>query len=571
VIELSVVIPTYNRRAILERCLTHLFAQTRIHDAWEIVVVDDGSTDGSAERVATLAAPCDLRVIRQANQGAGAARNHGATEAQGRILLFVDDDILTEPGLVAEHIRAHRQDAGIVGLGRLTLALDGSADRFANYWQSYWDEHYARLAGQPKAVAYRDCFGGNLSVEREMFLRVGGFATDLPRYHDIELGFRLAREGARFVYLPDAIGGQLNLKDDRSFAREFELAGRVGPTLAARHPEILKHLILGAYESAPLPERMVRGVLLQLGGPTWPVRLLHPIMSRWRPRAWYRVNLRYAYWRGARRAIRDEGLWRRLTRGPLILTYHAIGADDERASAFVVQRRMFARQMKWLRARGYSFLSLDAYRELRQHGRLPPSRSIIVTFDDAYVDLARIALPILAQFDIPATAFVVTEKVGGTNDWSSDPGLAGRRLLDWDAIRALVASGVSIGAHGRTHADLTTLSSDAIRVEVIGSRADLQRELGVAPEEFAYPFGPSTPAVEAIVREAGFSVGLTTESAPSGPSHSNLAYPRMEVEGRSRFLSFVIGIWIGDMTWFRNMFALQRQREADQAPSTRSA
>lgn len=555
-IELSVVIPTYTRRAILERCLKPLFSQSGVHDAWEIVVVDDGSTDDTADWVAGLEAPCDLRVIRQANQGAGAARNHGANEARGRTLLFVDDDILAEPGLVAAHIRAHREQAGIVGLGRLTLHLEGRPDPFARYWQIYWDDHYERLAAEPDGVAYRDCFGGNLSIERERFLRIGGFATDLPRYHDIELGFRLARDGARFVYLPDAIGGQIHLKDDRSFAREFELAGFVGPTLAERHPEIMEHLMLGAYDSAPLVERLFRGALLSAGAPTWPLRLLHPVMSRVWTRAWYRVNMRYWYWRGVRRAIGDSDDWRRLTRGPLILSYHAIGSDDEPASTFVVPRRMFIRQMRWLRARGYTTLSLDAYREIRQQHLLPPPRSIIVTFDDGYVDTATIAQPILERLGIPWTVFVVTERAGATNDWTADAPIAGRPLLDWDAIRGLAARGVSIGAHGRTHADLTTLSADAARDEICGSRADLERELGVAPGNFTYPFGRSDPAVEAVASKAGFDTALTTAPFPSGPYHSDQAYPRMEVYGTSRFASFVIGIWVGDMDWFRDLTGL---------------
>jgi glycosyltransferase involved in cell wall biosynthesis len=557
VIELSVVIPTYSRRAILERCLTRLFAQEGVADAWEIVVVDDGSTDGTAEWVESLDAPCDVRVIRQANQGAGAARNHGASEARGRTLLFVDDDILAEPGLIAEHIRAHRDESDVVGLGRLTLQIDGRPDPFARYWQMYWDEHYERLAEARDTVAYRDCFGGNLSIERERFLGVGGFATDLPRYHDIELGLRLARDGARFVYLPAAIGSQIHLKDDRSFAREFELAGSVGPMLAERHPDILEHLILGAYESAPLIERLIRGALLRAGAPTWPVRLLNPVFSRIRTRAWYRVNLRYAYWRGVHRAIGGSDFWQRLTRGPLILAYHAMGSDDEPGSTFVVQRRMFVRQMRWLKSRGYSTLSLEAYRQMRREHRLPPARSVIVTFDDGYVDTATIAQPILDRLAIPATVFVVTAKVGGTNDWSSDPAIAGRPLLDWDAIRVLAAQGVSIGAHGRTHADLTTLSTDALRDEICGSRADVERELGVAPEDFTYPYWLSSPAAEAIVVEAGFGAGLTTAPFPSGPYHSDGAFPRMEVYGTSRFATFVVGIWIRDLSWLPDLTGLK--------------
>lgn len=557
-IELSVIIPTYNRRAILERCLSALFAQQDVGGAWEIVVVDDGSSDGTADRVAELSAPCDLRVVRQTNQGAGAARNHGARLARGRVLLFLDDDIQAEPALVAEHLRAHRGQRGIVGLGRLTLHVDGRPNPFARYYRTYWDEHYARLAREPEAVAYRDCFGGNLSVERHAFLRVRGFAADLPRYHDIELGYRLAGDGLRFVYLPGAVGGQIHLKDARTFVREFERAGGVGPTLYERHPDILSQLLLGAYDSAPLVERVIRGALLSLGAPLWPTWLLDPVLSRARGRSWYRFLMRYAYWRGAQRAVRDRATWRRLTRGPLILVYHAVGTDDEPASTFVVPRRTFARQMRWLGARGYTMLSLDDYLAMRREHRLPPPRSAIVTFDDAYVDTATIAHPILAGLGIPATVFVVTGRVGGTNDWSNDPALVGRPLLGWDAVRGLAARATTIGAHGRTHADLTDLPPDRLRDEVGGSRADLERELGSPPEAFAYPYGRTDPAVRAAIKDAGFAVGLTTESRPNGPSVSNLAFARMEIYGTATFFGFAVGIWLGDASWLRDLAWLER-------------
>lgn len=548
-IELSVVIPTYNRRAILQRCLSALFAQRHPGGAWEIVVVDDGSSDGTADLVAGLRAPCDLRIVRQANSGAGVARNHGARVARGRVLLFLDDDIVADPGLVAAHLRAHREQRGIIGLGRLTLHVDGRPDPFARYYRTYWREHYARLARDPEAVAYRDCFGGNLSVERDAFFRVGGFATDLPRNHDIELGYRLAGDGLCFLYLPGAVGSQIHLKNARTFVHEHERNGELGPTLSQRHPDTLPALILGAYDAAPLIERVVRGALLALGAPIWPAWLLDPGLSRVVGRSWYRFLMRYAYWRGARRAVRDRGTWGQLTRGPVILAYHAVGTDDEPASRFVVPRRTFARQMRWLRARGYTMLSLGDYLAMRREHRLSPQRSVIVTFDDAYVDTAAVAHPILVRLGIPATVFVVTGKVGGTNDWSAEPALVDRPLLGWDAIRGLAARGMTIGAHGRTHADLTDLAPDRLPGEIGGSLADLERELGSPPIAFAYPYGRSDRAVRAAVLEAGFAVGLTTEPRPSGPSESDLALPRMEVYGTAPFLQFILGIRIGDTSW----------------------
>src|SRR4051794_16984379 len=130
-IELSVIIPTYNRANLLRRCLEALFCQTQPLETYEIVVVVDGSTDGTREMLAGLKPPCTLRVFYQANAGVGAARNHGIAQACGRYCLFLDDDIIADRGLVMAHLLAHHAGDGRVVLGHLEIALPRSADGFA--------------------------------------------------------------------------------------------------------------------------------------------------------------------------------------------------------------------------------------------------------------------------------------------------------------------------------------------------------------------------------------------------------------------------------------------------------
>src|SRR5207253_5026154 len=111
-VRFSVVIPTYRRR---ERVLRHVAALSQqTWEDFEVVVVDDGSGDGTAEALRALETPFPLTVVAQQNQGAAQARNAGAAAAGGELLLFLDDDMEADPGLLAEHERSHRAGADLV-------------------------------------------------------------------------------------------------------------------------------------------------------------------------------------------------------------------------------------------------------------------------------------------------------------------------------------------------------------------------------------------------------------------------------------------------------------------------
>src|SRR5436305_13294617 len=106
--ELSVIVPTHNRRELLRLCLASLERQTAPPEAFEVVVAVDGSTDGTAEMLAELSPPFRLSVVTQPQAGQSAAVNAGAALAAGRILLFMDDDEEASPTHVRAHLTAHR-------------------------------------------------------------------------------------------------------------------------------------------------------------------------------------------------------------------------------------------------------------------------------------------------------------------------------------------------------------------------------------------------------------------------------------------------------------------------------
>ncbi len=98
---------TYNRKHLLGRALEALFNQNFPRDEYEIVLVDDGSTDGTGEFVRTLKPPCKLEYIYQPNSGLAHGRNQGIRHANGHIILFIDDDIVASSNLLAEHVKTH--------------------------------------------------------------------------------------------------------------------------------------------------------------------------------------------------------------------------------------------------------------------------------------------------------------------------------------------------------------------------------------------------------------------------------------------------------------------------------
>lgn len=191
----SVIIPAYNRRALLEQALASVWAQ-EFRD-YEVIVVDDGSTDETMEMLeAQQREHTVLKVIRQANGGPGAARNRGAKEAKGEYLAFLDSDDLWFPWTLetfAEAVRLHDFPTVIGGNfvesefsnGRLSVTQTSFASQsFADYLSS-WEHPFFVGAGMG---VYR----------REPFLRVAGFVEDRLNAEDHDLMFRMGND-AGFV------------------------------------------------------------------------------------------------------------------------------------------------------------------------------------------------------------------------------------------------------------------------------------------------------------------------------------------------------------------------------------
>ncbi len=204
--ELSVVTPTYNRKARLSRVLSALERQTADPTRFEVVVVDDGSTDGTSDALRTSSFPFSLRTLRQNNSGPARARNTGVEAARGELVLFLDDDVEPLPDLIAEHLRSHAAEQDdLVVIGPLS-SLPHYPQPWVAWEQAKVEAQYEAMLRGDYAPTFRQFWTGNASVGRRHVVDAGGFNPEFLRGEDVELGRRLDARGLKFRFNPRAIG-----------------------------------------------------------------------------------------------------------------------------------------------------------------------------------------------------------------------------------------------------------------------------------------------------------------------------------------------------------------------------
>ena len=200
----SVVVPTFNRCASLVRMLQSLAHQTYPAEQFEVVVVDDGSTDGTTAQLESLRLPYLLRVLTQPNQGPAVARNLGVEQARGSLIVFLDDDVVALPALLAEHVAAQGAASNRVVTGPMSPPGDWPRPAWIRWEEAQLQQQYrAMLAGRYACTA-RQFFSANASLARARFLAAGGFDPAYKRAEDLELAYRLRDRGASFVFNPRA-------------------------------------------------------------------------------------------------------------------------------------------------------------------------------------------------------------------------------------------------------------------------------------------------------------------------------------------------------------------------------
>ncbi|MDP2727611.1 MAG: glycosyltransferase family 2 protein, partial [Dehalococcoidia bacterium] len=191
VLFISVVIPTYNRPASLRDAILSLYAQDYPKDRYEVIIIDDGSEDSTADVVSRLDREVPrLHYEKQANQGAAAARNRGARLAQGDILLYTDDDCAPDPACLSSVARAMELNpsAGMIAC-RIVEAQKGLLAKCHTISQ------YSALSSTyPGKISY--ACGSGMAVRKDLFDQAGGFNETYQVAEDEELSLRLREKGS---------------------------------------------------------------------------------------------------------------------------------------------------------------------------------------------------------------------------------------------------------------------------------------------------------------------------------------------------------------------------------------
>ena len=207
---------------------------------------------------------------------------------------------------------------------------------------------------------------------------------------------------------------------------------------------------------------------------------------------------------------------------PMILMYHGVAEVADDPNLLCVTPGRFAEQMAWMSRRGLRGVSVGTLVDAMRAGR---ARGLVgITFDDGYVSVLEAALPVLLRHDFTATMFIISDRLGGTNEWDEGPSWP---LMSAGQVGELAAAGMEIGSHSASHPRLEGAGAEQLEAEVGGSRKELGALLGAPVRGFAYPYG----SMDAAAREAVIAAGYEYACAVQTPlaALGRAALPRIYV------------------------------------------
>lgn len=296
--KISVVIATHNRKQILRRTLFSLLDQSLKPGDYEILVADDGSSDGTDEVMRLDFSgdlPTPISYLRQPNKGPGAARNLGIKNAAGDLILFMNDDMSPDQRLLKIHLDEHlaRPDAEVAVLGRVAWSGEQPISPLMR-WLDRGGPLFAfhRIRGKTEAP-WHFFVTANVSLKRQFLSEVGPFDENFREAHDdTEFAWRAKKKGMRLIYREDALAYHHHPLTFVEMTRKMDLVGRMVCLLLRKHPDLSDHF------RKSLRQRLIFRHLINAAGIEFWNRVCMRLENRWAPHRLFTEVLRYHYLRG---------------------------------------------------------------------------------------------------------------------------------------------------------------------------------------------------------------------------------------------------------------------------------
>lgn len=315
-LSISLVIPTHNRHRKVLDTLRSLYKQNVSAESCEIIVVDDGSS-----RAVSLPQDCALptRLIRLEGVGRSLARNTGAREARGELLIFLDDDMQVGADFLAAHARAYQEWQDALLVGAIRLPVEDSSLPFARFRQRLEDQGVPQQRGI--VSAHNFCAAANMAISRERFLKLGGFDPTIHSSEDQDFALRYTAAGGRIAFVPEAEAIHCDdALDIRTYCRRSEWGMREMIPFCRRYPDWLDNVerarVNGRIQFGrePLSLSLRKMVKLTMGLPplAWLLFACVALVERVAPRSvildrLYRLLLGIFIFRGYRGGLKKYG------------------------------------------------------------------------------------------------------------------------------------------------------------------------------------------------------------------------------------------------------------------------
>jgi glycosyltransferase involved in cell wall biosynthesis len=240
--DISVIIPTFNRPAVLERTLYLLEAQ-KTELTFEVIIVNDGNPQSLPQLNLGKGNRIHWRLIQNPmNLGRAVTRNHGILEASGKYILFMDDDIWAVPGLIQAHYNKQIEIGGGVVVGAVPPAKENMTTVWHQYLANRYKKIEERLHNCP--IDYSCFFTGNVSLLTSILKKHNGFDEHFREYsfEDTELGYRLFKAGIRFAHAHEAIGYHVLNETLSSLMNRAYQTGKSSVVLVKLAPDVFKEI-----------------------------------------------------------------------------------------------------------------------------------------------------------------------------------------------------------------------------------------------------------------------------------------------------------------------------------------